>query len=143
MIDEKTLVPILGAIIVGVISIITEFLLIKIRWIDINKIIKNKKKIEKLNKELKEEIEKMKEGKIDQQKIAEKQKEMLSLNFEIMKEKLKVSFVSFIPVILVFKVIYDVEKGFGWWFLTYLIVYFITDKLLRIVAKKMKVEIDA
>lgn len=133
----------LGAILVDIISIIGEWFLVKIKWIDLKKIRKFKKKIEEFQKE-------MKENKIDfrnpdpkkLEKMRKLQQELLSSQMEIMKEKLKISLITMLPVFLVFTYIYKVEGGFGWWFLTYILVYFITDKLLRLLAKKMKIDID-
>jgi uncharacterized membrane protein (DUF106 family) len=143
VLTNEYLVPVLGAILVAIISIIAEWLLIKIKIIDLEKIKKNKKEIEKINKELKELYDKFKEGKVNPQELSEKQKKMLSLNFEIMKEKFKISLAVMIPIFFIFGIIYRIEGGFGWWFVIYFIAYLIIDKILRIVAKKMKVEIDA
>jgi uncharacterized membrane protein (DUF106 family) len=140
---NNNLVVILGALLVSIISIIGEFLLIKLKLVNLKKIIENKEKIKKLNEELKETYNKVKQEKtgIDPS-IMEKQKEILSLNFEIMKEKFKITFLTAIPVLLIFSYIYKVKGGFGWWFLTYLIAYFIFDKIFRKLAKICKVEID-
>jgi uncharacterized membrane protein (DUF106 family) len=140
--EKSILVPVLGAILVNIISIVFEFILIKLKIINLEKIKKNNEEMNKINEELKNKMnEARKQGKIDPS-IMELQSKIMKLNFEIFKEKIKISLVVALPSFLIFIQIYRYEGGFGWWFLYYLITYLITDKVFRFIAKKLKVDID-
>lgn len=140
---KDNLVVILGSLLVSVISILGEIILVKLKFVNLKKIKENKEKIKEINEELKKIYEKLKkEKKSLDPSLIEKQKEILSLNFEIMKEKLKISILTAIPTLLVFSALYKIKGGFGWWFLAYLLLFFIFDKILRKLAIKFKVEID-
>ncbi|HIQ50639.1 MAG TPA: DUF106 domain-containing protein [Nautiliaceae bacterium] len=140
---KNNLAVILGSLLVSIISIIGEIILIKLKFVNLSKIKENREKIKRINDELKkayEKIKKEKEG-LDP-KILEKQKEILSLNFEIMKEKIKISLFTAIPILIIFGTLYKIKDGFGWWFLLYIVLFFVFDKVLRKLAMLCKIEID-
>ncbi len=132
------LIIFLASLFVVSISLAAELLLILLGKLDIDKLKELKEEMKKKQEKLKKLINEMRESKDEkkmmeiQGKVAKIQSELLNNNFKIMKEKFKVSLITWIPVIFIFVRLNKYMGGFSFsWFLVYLISFMLLDKLFR------------
>jgi uncharacterized membrane protein (DUF106 family) len=136
------LVIFLASLFVISLSLAAELLLIFLNKLDIDKIKELKEEIKKKQEKIKELMREMRESKDEkklmeiQGKIAKLQNELLANNFKIMKERFKVSLLTWIPALFIFIRLNKYMGGFSFgWFLIYLVSFMLLDKIIRKIVK--------